>query len=233
MTDTVHSFRSPIYAANTAKRLPPSFYWGLGFAVLLHAALAYYLLQQNFAGPVVVEPPRDTILGTLYNPPADPPKPTHDKVVPPKAVIPVHPPLTTTTTTDTVPLEPVKGPVVDTGPTPPALSSTQGSAESSTTSSPSFVKARWTQFPDGNALNAYYPARAAEDEVEGSATVQCVVIDAAGRVSCSTVSETPKGYNFGAQTVKMVQDKGRVDVAHGDVKIGDVLRTVVKWQLGE
>ena len=234
MTDTVHSFRSPIYADTKAKRLPPSFYWGLGFAVLLHAVLAYYLIQQNFTGPVVVQPPGETILGQIYNPPVVPPKAHPDQA--PKKVIVVHPPIgPTPTTVTTVPIAPIAGPIDNTGPlTPPTISSAQGSSDTtSSASGPSFVKARWTRFPDANALTDYYPARAADDEVEGTATVQCVVIDTQGRVSCSTVSETPKGYNFGSQTVKMVQDKGRVDTSHGDVKIGDVLRTVVHWQLGQ
>ena len=45
------------------------------------------------------------------------------------------------------------------------------------------------------------------------------------------LSEQPRGYGFGKATAKMVQDKGRVDVSHGDVRIGSKLRTTVKWTL--
>jgi protein TonB len=68
--------------------------------------------------------------------------------------------------------------------------------------------------------------------MEGAARVQCTVLDAAGRVHCTVVSETPKGYGFGQQTVKMVEEKGRVDTSVGNIKVGSVLATTtVKWQL--
>jgi protein TonB len=45
------------------------------------------------------------------------------------------------------------------------------------------------------------------------------------------LSEIPGNYGFGKATVRMVQDKGRVDTSQGNVKIGSILRTTVKWQL--
>ena len=230
MTDAVHSFHAPIYATTSGKRLPPSLYWGIGIAVLLHLLLAYYLIQQNFAGPAVVTPYDPPIIGTLYNPPTETAKPAP----PPKSVIKVHEATLTTPPTETTPLAPVKGPVTETSAsTPPVIASAESSAGSSTTSSSgqSYVAARWTRFPNGETLTDYYPPRALNDEMEGSATVQCVVLDAQGRVGCTVLAETPRGYNFGTQTVKMVQDKGRVDTTQGDVKIGSVLRTTVKWLL--
>lgn len=233
MTDAVHSFHAPIYADTSIKRLPPSFYWGVGFAILLHLILAYYLLQQNFSGPTVAEPDDPRIIGTIYNPPPpEPPKPDQPL---PKKVIDVHQPLLQTPPlVPTAPLVPVE-PDHTSGSTstPPTIGTAQSSTgTTSSTSGGGLVKARWTQFPNGDALADYYPAKAAEAEREGVATVQCTVLDAKGHVGCTVVSETPGGFGFGAQTVKMVQDKGRVDITQGDVKIGSVLRTTVKWQLG-
>ena len=49
---------------------------------------------------------------------------------------------------------------------------------------------------------------------------------------CTIVAESPKGYGFGQQTVKMVEEKGRVDTGAGDIKVGSVLATTtVKWQV--
>ena len=61
--------------------------------------------------------------------------------------------------------------------------------------------------------------------------MQCVVLDTAGRVSCAIVSEKPGGYGFGTATVRMVQDKGRVDVSQGNVQVGSVLRQTVVWRM--
>ena len=91
--------------------------------------------------------------------------------------------------------------------------------------------ARWSRFPDGNALAEYYPPKAADAEIEGQATVQCAVLDSSGRVSCAVVSETPGNYGFGAATVRMVQDKGRVDTTQGNATKGAVLRQTVAWKL--
>lgn len=233
MTDAVHSYRAPIYADTSVKRLPPSFYWGVGIAVLLHLALAYYLLQQNFAPLVVDNPPAEHNMDVSMDkiPPAKPKTPDQA----PRKVIVLHPPaLPTKPNIETIPVDPVKPTVTtDAGDTtPPALSPPGNTVTAPPATGPVFVKARWTQFPDGNALADYYPAKAANDEREGVATVQCTVLDAKGHVGCTIVSETPGGYGFGLQTVRMVQDKGRVDTTQGDVQIGSVLRTTVKWQLG-
>ncbi len=229
MTDAVHSFHAPIYADTSIKRLPPSFYWGVGIAVLLHLALAFYLLQQNFAPLIADEPKEPHIIGEVFTMPKELPKPAPT----PKTVVPVHTPiLETPPTVPTAPIAPAKAdPNASSTTSLPALTPTGDGSATASASESSFVTARWTRFPDGNALTDYYPAKAADNEVEGMATVQCTVLDAQGRVTCSTVAETPKGYNFGAQTVKMVQDKGRVDISQGNVKIGSVLRTTVKWQL--
>ena len=129
-------------------------------------------------------------------------------------------------------LTPAKpGDTVTSNSTPLIVTDGSGTSSTSATSSSAYVQARWTRFPDGAALADYYPPRAAEDEVEGAATVQCTVMDAKGRVSCITVSETPKGYGFGKQTEKMVESIGRVDTSQGDVQVGSKLLTTVKWTL--
>lgn len=230
MTDTVHSFRSPVYAVAARRRLPPSFYIGVGIAVLIHAGLAWYLIQQTFSVPT--EPPlaEGPIIETpFYKPP--PPKPVTEKT-PQKTptTISVHVPETPPlVNVGTVPLSPV---TTSSSGDPVIVTTDPGSGiTSSSTSSSSYVKARWTRFPDGAALADYYPPRAAEDEVEGSATVQCTVMDTKGRVSCVTTSETPKGYGFGKQTEKMIENIGRVDTSQGDVQVGSQLLTTVKWTL--
>jgi protein TonB len=199
------------------------------FAVLLHLALLYYFFNQTFSLAPVETPPSDPpVIMTMDRPQPKPPVPT-DK---PVKAITVHAPVSTTPTT----VEPLRiEPKVDPNPQPlpgPPLIVPGPVVQTPGPVAPPYVTARWTRFPDSNALGQYYPARAANDEVEGAATVECTVLDKAGHVHCTALSEIPGNYGFGKATVQMVQDKGRVDTSQGDVKIGSILRTTVKWKLG-
>ncbi len=233
MIDTLPTRRSAIFSDTTSRKLPRSFYWGAGVAVLLHAGLVYYLVQQNFNLTALPEAQGPTIIGTVYTPPPpEPPKPTTQQK--PVDHVVVHATPTPATTADTTPLTPqLKGDV-----SPPGLPQivdqpqVQGPPDIKADPGPAYVTPRWKAFPDAETLTNYYPPRALDNEVEGSASVQCTVLDTAGHVHCTAVSETPKGYGFGQQTVKMVEEKGRVDTSVGDIKVGSVLATTtVKWQL--
>ena len=48
-----------------------------------------------------------------------------------------------------------------------------------------------------------YPSRAANDEVEGVATIECVVQPDGSLADCMVLNEKPGGYGFGAATVKL------------------------------
>ncbi len=48
----------------------------------------------------------------------------------------------------------------------------------------------------------YYPARALNEEVQGVATIDCVVQQNGSLALCVIVSEGPRGYGFGAATIK-------------------------------
>lgn len=235
MDNPVHNRRSAL-DIQPSKRIPPSFYAALGIALAVHAGFAYYLLDQRFGSGLIDEViPHDPVR-TIFVEMPDKAKPT-----PPieKETIRVHKtpvPVTATETTPIIPLDepkPMVGPIVAGPPVLPEAGggTGAGTGTSNVSAEPIYVTARWTKFPDGAVLANYYPARAMDNEVEGSATVQCVVLDLAGRVSCVTVSEKPGGYGFGAATVRMVQDKGRVDVTQGNVQVGSVLRQTVTWRL--
>jgi len=233
MIDTLPSRRSAIFTDTATRRLPRSFYWGGGIALLLHAGLVYYLVEQNFDHAAVEAPPSEgpPIVISVDKPQQPKPQPTPQKPVDHVIVHQTPDPLTKT---DTLPLQPQPKTDQPQGPTlviepKPAPDGPAVTAEPS----PTEVTPRWKAFPDANTLTDYYPPRAIENEVEGSATVQCTVLDTAGRVHCILISETPKGYGFGQQTVKMVEEKGRVDTTAGNIKAGSVLQaTTVKWQLG-
>ena len=235
MIDTLPTRRAAIFNDTSTRKLSRSFYWGVGVAVLVHAGLVYYLVQQNFNFSTPQESEGPHIIGEVYTPPP-PVKPQPQ----PRAQKPVSQVMVHTTVVpldtkvDTTPLKAVEGPTVETKGPPAVIDTPQtpGGTADKAPPGPVFVTPRWKAFPDANTLSDYYPARALDNEVEGSASVQCTVLDSAGHVHCTVVSETPKGYGFGQQTAKMVEEKGRVDTSAGDIKVGSVLATTtVKWQL--
>ena len=235
MIDILPSPRSAIFTATATRKLPRSFYWGAGVALLLHAGLVYYLVQQTFDHALVDAPPDGPPVVISIDQPKPPqpkpqPQPPTPKQVNQVAIHATPDPVTHTETLDLSP-HPVT-PAVSDGPpatlNPPPTAGTDKSADPG----PVYVTPRWKAFPDAATLTDYYPPRALDNEMEGSASVQCTVLDASGRVHCVVVSESPKGYGFGQQTVKMVEEKGRVDTSIGDIKVGSVLSTTtVKWQL--
>jgi protein TonB len=61
----------------------------------------------------------------------------------------------------------------------------------------------WLKRPDGAQLAKYYPIRAVDAEIDGSATLLCVV-NATGRLdSCHVVAESPSGVGFGVAALKL------------------------------
>ena len=233
MIDILPSPRSAIFTDSPARRLPRSFYWGASLALLLHAGLVYYLVQQTFNHALPDEPAAMDSPVTITVDKPQPPQPKPVTTQKPINHVMVHTPQDPVTTThDTTDLTPNDvTTVTTTGPTtlePPPVAGPGTGAEPG----PVYVTPRWKAFPDAVTLTDYYPPRALDNEVEGSASVQCTVLDTDGHVHCTLVSESPKGYGFGQQTVKMVEEKGRVDTAVGDIKVGSVLATTtVKWQL--
>ncbi|EGF89522.1 tonB protein [Asticcacaulis biprosthecium C19] len=166
-----------------------------------------------------------------------------EKEVPPKPVKTTLPPQTTLNPrpvdapipdeVETTPMTPSDTPADTDGKTPPIPASepTTGPATEPAPPGPVYVNAKWTRFPDSDALMSYYPSAAEDAEAVGTATVECTVVDTRGRVTCAIVSESPKGYGFGKATVTMVQKEGRVDTRQGDVRVGSKLRTTVRWTL--
>ncbi len=233
MDDEVHGRRAAIYA-DQPKRLPKSFYLGLGIAVAIHAGLAYYLIQQNFAAivpPVVSD--GDVIKLEPMTQKLEKPKPA--KAVPPIHATPTIP--TVKETLDAPPQKPdvavdTKAPITELPPTVVENKGPVTTKPDTGTGTDVLADATWARFPNADTLADYYPPRAMDGEIEGKATVQCAVVDTSGRVSCVTISESPGGYGFGQATVRMIQDKGRVDMTKGNVAVGSILRQTVAFHLG-
>ncbi|MEI9905888.1 MAG: hypothetical protein WDN06_19715 [Asticcacaulis sp.] len=237
MIDVLPTSHSAIFA-RPVRKMSPSLVWALLIAVGLHLLLAFYLLTQNFIRPA---PPEvyvgdAPIVMTMDRPK---PKPLDTKQpTPAKPTIQVHQPTPAPTPqkVDDSPIIPVKGPpgIIEGPVTLPTGGDTGGVVGGTgTTAGPVYITPRWTQFPDGNTLADYYPQVAIDNDKTGVAEVECSILDTAGHVNCTIVSETPKGYGFGAATVKMVEAKGRVDTEQGAIQPGSKLRVTLKWLLGD
>jgi protein TonB len=80
-----------------------------------------------------------------------------------------------------------------------------------------------------------YPTRAANDEVEGVATIECTVQPDGALADCLVLNEKPVGYGFGAATVKLfvrvfnTQKHPEMAQPH---EPGDRVKFTYHWKLG-
>jgi|GEM_PF-1641509 len=90
-------------------------------------------------------------------------------------------------------------------------------------------------FREGAIPAQYYPERAHIDGVEGTVVVECVS-DGRGAVrDCSVVSETPRGYGFGAAAVNLFREQVNIrpSQAGGRLQPGETVRLSYDWKLPE
>ncbi|MFT4091358.1 MAG: hypothetical protein QM645_11540 [Asticcacaulis sp.] len=209
---------------------------GIGLAVIIHAGLALYIINERFEIIVPPAPPEVVIKGTTItlDKPKPKPVPTEQKPVQ-QTTVKIHNPVNVPdTVTDTIPVTPAP-PDVIVGPVTGPVISLQGepakTPQQGVATGPVYAKAVWSRFPDSAVLMEYYPARALNAEMEGSATVSCEIIDTKGRVACVAMNESPAGYGFGRATIRAVEAKGRADTTSGNLRIGDVMLVKLSWTL--
>lgn len=228
--------RSLLCDAEAHRPMARSTLMGIGIAVLVHAGLALYIINERFEIVVPPAPPEIIIEGTTVtlDKPKPEPKPVEDQPVK-QTQIKIHTPVNVRAATpDPLPVAPtppdavvgpVTGPVTSISGQPSPVSQPVGQT------GPVYAKAVWTRFPDSEVMMQYYPPRALDAEIEGGATVSCEIINTKGRVACSALNETPAGYGFGRATVKAVEAHGRADTANGNLRIGDVMLVKLSWTL--
>ena len=68
---------------------------------------------------------------------------------------------------------------------------------------PNITDPHWQRQP--RDLSRYYPGHALQMDVEGAASLDCLV-DPSGRLDCTVISETPSGWNFGAAALRISRD---------------------------
>jgi len=175
----------------------------LGLVSAAHVGLGFALYYQRFelAPPVTAPEPPITIIEMFRLKPPEPLEPV--KTLPaqaPNTVVNMTP--APPTTTDTIAV--VQGDRPNSSLTfstsEPAPNPTDGgTADAPAPPRPPAVitQPNWIRQPDGDQLMRAYPARALQANVEGAATLNCLV-QPTGRVTdCAVTRETPGGYGFG------------------------------------
>jgi periplasmic protein TonB len=171
-----------------------------------HVVVGFYIYEAKYgaaapAAPVDTLPPIVSVM-----PKISPPKPVKPTTPPPRAITPHRAVVQTPPNIPTVPLvlhpqtlatiDNIEPPriVAETGPVEPPKAPTPPSV---------ITSPNWLAMPDASAISKYYPPRAIDQELSGSATLACVV-SANGQVrNCSVAAETPKGIGFGDAAKKL------------------------------
>ncbi len=151
----------------------------LGLMVLIAMSATYVVRQQIF--------PETTIITSVPEPPpVTPDEPIADETQPPlqnfvedDAALPSLTPLDMATDADPTTTFPADaGPATITDP-------------------------HWLERPSN--LARYYPRRALAREMEGVVMLDCIV-GTSGRLACSVISETPRGWAFGEAALRIAAD---------------------------
>lgn len=97
---------------------------------------------------------------------------------------------------------------------------------------PVITNPSWSQRPDPEVLSQLYPERALANEIEGRATMVCVVTAGGTLRDCQSTFESPPGYRFGQATVSAARyyrlNPGRVD---GEIVDGARVSVTINWAL--
>jgi protein TonB len=86
----------------------------------------------------------------------------------------------------------------------------------------------------GIDIAKYCPEKAIYGNVEGRATIECVVQPNGSLKACKVLSETPKDYGFGRATVRMFEKEAKVnnDGEAGQPHApGDRMKFTFEWRL--
>ncbi|HEX4181338.1 MAG TPA: TonB family protein [Caulobacteraceae bacterium] len=175
----------------------------IGVSVAVHLALGAYLYFLHISAPPVIHDDAPPLTVFTYRLPVTPPPTPVDQ--PPRRVIAVHAPTPTDAPLPPVlpNIDPVKPqPTIADAP-PPVLGPPTETHVASNPPTKIIGDPNWVKRPDGAQFAKYYPQRAQDAEIDGTATLSCAVT-ATGRLEgCRVIAETPSGVGFAAAALKL------------------------------
>jgi protein TonB len=197
----------PILGGGGGRRGLPRWVWLAVLIVLLIHAAVIVLLSRMGVIQTPLTPPADQtlVLEPTYTPPPPPqvqPRVQHERTTPP---VVDHPTPTPTKPVETLPVQTSPQAHVDEGPKTVTETPKPVEAKTEPTAPPVIGQPHWLSQPSAAEMARFYPAQAADDNVEGRAVIRCSVTVAGTLTACTIVQEQPRGYGFGRSAVQLSQ----------------------------
>lgn len=174
-------------------------------SIAVHLAVGAYLYFLHISTPPAVGDNTPPVVLQTFRWPVTPPPPT-PVTQPPRRVIAIHAPAPTDMTPPAVlpDIQPLKTPTIVDDNQPSQLSQ-QAATTTVTPQPPARIigNPNWLKQPDGAQLAKYYPVRAQDADIDGTATLSCSVTTAGRLNGCRIVAESPSGVGFGAAALKL------------------------------
>ena len=193
-----YAFALPIEGTTGRRGLSPAALTAICVSIAVHLALGAYLYSMHVraAAPQTDEAPPMTFSTVRLPPPSAPPTPVNST---PKRAFTVHVPTLTDSIAAATPVR------IDPTPTIRDEHAQTLQAETKFTPAPPKVigAPNWLSRPDGAQLAAFYPRRALDDELAGSATLACTVTASGKLDDCRVAAESPAGAGFGAAALEL------------------------------
>ena len=96
-------------------------------------------------------------------------------------------------------------------------------------SPPPLTSVSWLERPSGMDFATPYPSQALRENVQGSATLDCLV-DSNGRLTCTVVREDPAGYGFGEASLQVARKfRMAAQTSDGRPTEGGRVRIPMRW----
>ena len=197
------------------RRLSPALSMGIVASIAVHAALVAYLYERRFDFRTPEPQPDAGLTLELYRPPPPPPPvvktPKASPTQPPEMIRPRYP----ADIAQDVPVDPAPfapnpgaetagdGPPVLVEPAPPAPSGP--AVVEGPPALPVITRPNWIRRPSGEQVARYYPERALEREIEGTAVLTCRVTARGDVTACSVAGESPAGAGFGEAALRLAR----------------------------
>jgi protein TonB len=187
----------------------------LGLAALICVSLVYLAVTRKFSAISDLFDDTDAVkveIEEKIKPPPPPPPPDRPPPPPPPEQRVPPPDLSAPPTPTPIPI------AIDPPPAPPTPAS--------------ITNPRWITRPNGADYERFWPRRARESEIEGGASIDCLV-DAEGRLSCSVLSEDPPNMGFGEAAIRISrQFRMQPRLENGAPTAGGRYRTRITFRFG-